>query len=88
MYYRHVYIILACVLVAGAAPESVIVLMLRRRATDEKVGVRKTALLALEGIIRLNITNISRDVSFLLVHALYTYQVLRVSADYYSNSIL
>ena len=54
-----------CVFVAGAAQESVIVLMLRRRATDEKVGVRKAALLALEGIIRLNITNISRDVSYL-----------------------
>ena len=54
-----------CVFVAGAAQESVIVLMLRRRATDEKVGVRKAALLALEGIIRLNIANISRDVSYL-----------------------
>lgn len=51
--------------VAGAAQESVIVLMLRRRATDEKVGVRKAALLALEGIIQLNIANISRDVSYL-----------------------
>ena len=59
------YIYHLCVFVAGAAQESVIVLMLRRRATDEKVGVRKAALLALEGIIRLNITNISRDVSYL-----------------------
>ena len=53
--------------VAGAAQESVIVLMLRRRATDEKVGVRKAALLALEGIIRLNIANISRDVSYISI---------------------
>ena len=52
---------------AGSATDSVIVMMVYRRVIDEKVGVRKAALLALESIIRLDIRNISRDVSILLL---------------------
>jgi len=53
---------------AGSPTESVILMMVHRRVTDEKVGVRKAALLALESIIRLDLRNISRDVSAPVVY--------------------
>lgn len=42
---------------------NVIIPMVRRRTSDEKVGVRKAAVQALEAIIRLDLDNICREVS-------------------------
>ena len=42
--------------------ESLIIPMVRRRTRDGKVGVRKAALQALEAIIRLDMSNINREV--------------------------
>ena len=42
--------------------ESVIIPMVRRRTRDAKVGVRKAALQALEAIIRLDMTNVNKEV--------------------------
>ena len=36
--------------------------MVHRRATDEKIGVRKAALQAVEAIIRMDLQNIKREV--------------------------
>ena len=44
--------------------------MIHRRATDEKVGVRKAALQAVEAIIRMDLQNIKKEVGSALVPSL------------------